>query len=260
MPYMPPPSLFAGYNPNQNPYGLPATSSVWPPPGRDNAAILNATANSSRTTGGYSPITFASGYPTTPARFSGGSTIRTISNRAPPRPPFPPGTVPYAELASLVNKFMAGQAQDPFIANLPNYLDLIGQRSKNIGEQLSGEVSSSTTNLLAQRGAERGISVGAGGPNAAAAWLAALGLTAEGVKQKGMENLSTAIADTPVPEIWNPMSLYVPEYLANLELEATRGPQYEGIGRFRRLVPQTPLGTTGTSSAGTKNRYGRMFA
>lgn len=133
-----------------------------------------------------------------------------------------PGSVPYADLAAMVNQFMTQQAVAPYIANLPGYTGLTQQRSANIGSQLAGQVSPSTTNLLAQRGAERGISVGAGGPNAAASWLAALGLTSEGLQQQGQANLSQAIADTPVPEIWNPMSLYVPERLAQQELAAAR--------------------------------------
>lgn len=141
-----------------------------------------------------------------------------------------PSAVPYADLAAKVNQFMAGQAQNPYIANLPGYLGLTQQRSANIGSQLAGQVSPSTTNLLAQRGAERGIGVGAGGPNAASAWLAALGLTSEGLQQQGQANLSQAIADTPVPEIWNPMSLYVPERLAQQELAAART---GGGGRIR---------------------------
>lgn len=170
------------------------------------------------------------------------------------RPPLPSGTVPYQQLAGLVNSFMTQQAQAPYVANLPGYTGLTQQRSANIGSQLAGQVSPSTTNLLAQRGAERGVSVGAGGPNATASWLAALGLTSEGIQQKGQENLSQAIADTPVPEIWNPMSLYVPEYLANLELEAARGggpttgtapAQSSGLGVYanvRRTPWYTPPG------------------
>ena len=102
------------------------------------------------------------------------------------------------------------------------------QQSMNIGAQLRGEVPQDVRNLISQAGAERGVMGGqaAGSPNANAAWLRALGLTSIGQQQAGTAGLTTAIQQTPIPEIWNPMSLYVPERLAQQELEAAQSGAY----------------------------------
>ncbi len=131
---------------------------------------------------------------------------------------------PYMKLAQQANQFMTQQAAAPFISNLPDYQGMVGQRSTNIGSQLRGEVPQDVQRLLSQAGAERGVAtgMGAGSPNANAAWLRALGLTSIGQQQLGQQGLTQAIADTPIPEIWNPMSLYVPERIAQLELAAAK--------------------------------------
>lgn len=229
-----PPSLFGGSSSSSGALRYPATTA---PTYAQNPLLLPSGSPGSP----YSKP-FSSSIPA----FGGGGggtqryrNVTIIPNRGGGgRPSLPAGTVPYKQLAELVNSFMTQQAVAPYIANLPDYTGMTQQRSANIGSQLAGQVSPSTTNLLAQRGAERGIGVGAGGPNAAAAWLAALGLTSEGLQQQGQQNLSQAIADTPVPEIWNPMSLYVPEYLANLELQAARGSGGgQALPNVRRRTP-----------------------
>jgi hypothetical protein len=112
------------------------------------------------------------------------------------------------------NAFMTQQAIAPFLANLPNYANMVGQRTENIGQQLQGELPQDVLNQIMQQGAERGIMTGAqGSPNANSAMLRALGLDSLQMQQMGSQGLSTAIADTPVPELFNPMSLYVPTVL-----------------------------------------------
>jgi hypothetical protein len=135
----------------------------------------------------------------------------------------PGGSTPYAGLASGVNQFMTGQAAAPYIANLPGYQAMTGQQSQNILSQLKGEVPQDVINQVLQQAAERGIATGtAGGPNANAAYMKMLGLTSLGLQQQGAQNLTQAIANTPVPELFNPMSLYVPEKLAGLSLGAAQ--------------------------------------
>ena len=111
---------------------------------------------------------------------------------------------------------MGQQVRAPFLANLPNYAGMVGQRSANTTNLLRGEVPPDVLRQIQQRGAERGVSTGmTGGPNMNASWLQALGLTSLGLQQQGSKELTQSIADTPVPEPWNPISLY----LAELEQE-----------------------------------------
>ncbi len=126
-------------------------------------------------------------------------------------------------LANQVNQFMGQQVRAPYLANLPNYAGMVGQRSANTTSLLRGEVPADVTRLIQQRGAERGVSTGmTGGPNMNASWLQALGLTSLGLMDKGSQQLSQSIADTPVPEPWNPISLY----LAEREQEAAQAPNW----------------------------------
>jgi len=57
-------------------------------------------------------------------------------------------------------------------------------------------------------------------PNANSAMLRALGLTSLGMQQQGSQNLTAAINDTPVPQLFNPASLIVPETLAKQQMDA----------------------------------------
>jgi len=115
-------------------------------------------------------------------------------------------------LGNQVNQFMAQQVRAPYLANLPNYASMVGQRSRNVGGFLRGEVPQDVTRLLQQRGAERGVATGmTGGPNLNASWLQALGLTSLGLMDKGSQQLTQSIADTPVPQPWNPIDLYLAE-------------------------------------------------
>lgn len=131
------------------------------------------------------------------------------------------GMVPYAGLTSDLNTLMTGEARAPYEANLPDYANLVAQRSANTGSMLRGEVPEDVRRQIINAGAERGIATGSpGSPNANAAWLQALGLTSIGLQQQGSANLSQSIQDTPVPQLFNPASLFVPQTLAADELRA----------------------------------------
>jgi hypothetical protein len=148
---------------------------------------------------------------------------------------------------------MTGQAVAPYLANLPNYANMVGQRSENIGQQLEGELPQDVLNQIMQQGAERGIMTGASGSNNAnSAMLRALGLNSLQMQQQGSQGLTQAIADTPVPEIWNPMSLYVPTVLGQQELDAARA------GRASAAVLDTndPGSTYNQWSQGATRNYG----
>lgn len=124
-------------------------------------------------------------------------------------------------LANQANQFMSGQANLALSRGLPQYGGLARQSSANTMNLLRGVVPEDVTQQIQQRGAERGVAMGSpGSPNANAAWLRALGLTSLGLQQQGEKNLTGAVARTPIPELWNPLSLYVPERTARNELMA----------------------------------------
>ena len=109
-------------------------------------------------------------------------------------------TLAFSDLADSANKFMTGQAIAPYLANLPNYANMVGSRTENITQQLKGQLPQDVINQIGQQAAERGVSSGSpGSPNANSAYLRALGLNSLQMQQQGNQNLSGAIADTPVP-------------------------------------------------------------
>lgn len=155
-------------------------------------------------------------------------------------------TVPYEDLASGVNQFMTGQAMAPYLANLPNFAANMGKRSENTTQMLEGQVPQDVIQQIAQQAAERGISGGApSSPNSGAAYLRALGLNSLQMQQQGAQQFSQEIADTPVPEIWNPMSLAVPMMLGQQEQNAAR----QGVA-----VQQSQKTAQAASDAWNKNR------
>jgi hypothetical protein len=111
------------------------------------------------------------------------------------------------------NQFMTSQAVAPFLQNLPGYANQVGQRSENTLAMLKGEVPDDVINQISTQAAERGISGGVPqSPNANAAYLRALGLTSLDLMGEGSKQLSQSVADTPVPELFNPASLWAPQY------------------------------------------------
>lgn len=148
------------------------------------------------------------------------------------------GAVPYGDYANKVNAQMTQAVQAPYIANLPGYLANITQRSHNTGAALRGELPQDVINLIGRQAAERGVATGSpGSANSNTAYLAALGLTSLGQQQSGAAQLSQSIQDTPVPQIFNPASIAVPEHLASLELNQAQ----LGAGSAARLPGSPPI-------------------
>lgn len=167
------------------------------------------------------------------------------------------GAVPYGDLATGINSLMTGQAQAPYIANLPGYLSMVAKRSSNIANDLSGNLPDDVVSQIIQAGAERGILTGSpGSANSNAAMLRALGLNSLALRQQGSQNLSQAIADTPVPQLFNPASLIVPTELGRQSLEAARAGGAGGAsprsGGITYNLPPPPMPTFApmTPSAG----------
>lgn len=138
-------------------------------------------------------------------------------------------TPQYGDLATDINSFMTSEAIKPYLANLPNYADMVGQRTQNIGSQLKGQLPQDVINQISQQAAERGVGSGSpGSANSNSAYLRALGLNSMQLQQQGSQNLSSAIADTPVPQLFNPASLIVPQINSNLALQQARLGQQVG--------------------------------
>lgn len=124
---------------------------------------------------------------------------------------------PFGPAAANNNAFMTNQSILPFLQNLPGYANAVGQRSENTQQMLEGRLPQDVVNQLATRAAERGIS-SPNSPNSNSAYLAALGLNSLQMMGQGSQQLSQSIQDTPVPELFNPASLWAPEYTAKSEL------------------------------------------
>jgi hypothetical protein len=91
-------------------------------------------------------------------------------------------------------------------------------------------------NQIAQQAAERGIATGtAGSPNANSAYLRSLGLNSLQMMGQGSQELSRSIADTPIPQLWNPLALQIPQTLGAQELAQAR---YGQAQQAQRNAPQ----------------------
>ncbi len=124
---------------------------------------------------------------------------------------------PFGPAAANNNAFMTNQSILPFLQNLPGYANAVGQRSQNTQQMLEGQLPQDVVNQISTRAAERGIS-SPNSPNSNAAYLAALGLNSLQMMGQGSQQLSQSIQDTPVPPLFDPASLWAPEYTAKSEL------------------------------------------
>lgn len=181
---------------------------------------------------------------------------QTQTGSTPTTPLSSAGAVPYGNLAASTNQFMIGQSQAPFLANLPNYASNVAQRGANTSSLLQGQVPPDVIRQMQQQAAERGIATGSpGSDNSNASYLQSLGLTSLGLQDQGSKELSQSIADTPVPQLFNPASLFVPEHLAGLEQRAaaaglSSGSRYPGFTMPSSLqVPGGRLGQGVTNPA-----------
>jgi hypothetical protein len=105
--------------------------------------------------------------------------------------------------------------------NLPYFQDMRSAESKGILDQLQGNLPEDVLNQVITRAAERGIRTGTpGGINSALLNQIAGGSLA--MVESGRKALGAAIEETPRAEIWNPISLYVPERTAARELATVK--------------------------------------
>lgn len=99
------------------------------------------------------------------------------------------------------NHTLGTDVQANIIKNLPNYMAMVGSDVKNIGSNLSGQLSADVIQQMQQQAAERGIATGSpGSQNSNAAYLRALGLTSMQLQNLGHSQLNEAIARTPVQQ------------------------------------------------------------
>lgn len=155
------------------------------------------------------------------------------------------------DTANNLNTFMAGEAQNQYLQNLPNYAGMINQQSNNISQQLKGQLPQDVIDQIGQQAAERGISNGmTGGQNTNSAYLRALGLNSLQMQQTGAQNLAQVRADTPVSPLFNPATFMVPDYFGNKELGAARMGMQSGRGFGGANItgmPQVGIGSRGFS-------------
>jgi hypothetical protein len=113
-------------------------------------------------------------------------------------------------LAGGVNAFNTGEVRKTLATNLPNYDALTAQSSQNILSHLKGQVPNDVITQILQQAAERGILTGTtGSPNADTAMLRVLGLTSLDLMGRGEQELSGAVARTPVAKPFDVTSLMV---------------------------------------------------
>jgi hypothetical protein len=116
---------------------------------------------------------------------------------------------------------------------------------------------------MAIAGAERGISVGSGGPNANAAYLRALGLTTEGLKAQGAQQFAAQIAATPLGKQFDwaafltlPSEQQQWQYLANV-LKAAPNPAAAQANNMNMALLGQLMGQNGMFGGG--NRGGGSY-
>lgn len=123
-------------------------------------------------------------------------------------------------LSNLINQINLNAQQQANAGRIPNAPALESASSANIAAELAGQVPQDVVNLLAQKGAERGVGMGApGSPNSNAAYLQALGLTSLQQQQLGQQNLTSALGRNPVAPIFDPSKmLLTPDQAGRLNL------------------------------------------
>jgi hypothetical protein len=113
-------------------------------------------------------------------------------------------------LAGQTNQFNNAQALAGLQANLPGYDAMAAQASQNIAGNLAGNVAPDVWRNLQQMAAERGTAIGSpGSPNSESGLLQALGITTNQLQNLGQQQLSQAVARTPVGPQFNPASQYL---------------------------------------------------
>jgi hypothetical protein len=154
----------------------------------------------------------------------------------------------------------AAGAQSQVAANLPGYAPMTQAASADILSNLQGQVPQDVRNQITQEAAERGISVGAGSPNANAALLRALGLTSLGLQNTGQQQLTAAIGRTPVGPAQNPANYLVTpaqqQDAAALQsiFNSAPVPAAAAQARMNALLAGLGRGSAGSTYSGTSDQ------
>lgn len=106
------------------------------------------------------------------------------------------------QTTSQTGETLGTDIESEIVKNLPGYHQMLGQDVANIYANLGGQVAPDVINLLQQQAAERGIATGMPGVGGVgnAAYLRALGLTSLQLQQLGNQQLTAAMARTPVQQ------------------------------------------------------------
>jgi hypothetical protein len=141
----------------------------------------------------------------------------------------------------------AAGAQEQLISNLPGYQGMTAQASQNILSDLQGKIPQDVMAVLNQAAAERGIGFDPTSPATNAAAMRAMGLTSLGLQQQGQQELTSAIARTPIGPQFNPATMAVTpaeeqqwQYLAN-ELAAAPDPTLAAMQNQQSLMDALKL-------------------
>ncbi len=110
-------------------------------------------------------------------------------------------------LAGGLNQFNEQQLIDQLVQGLPGYQANIGQASANTASNLAGQLPPDVIRQMQIRAAERGIA--APGPNANAAYLAAIGRNSLDLQNLGDQQLTAQIARTPKAPLYDPSQMFV---------------------------------------------------
>jgi hypothetical protein len=113
-------------------------------------------------------------------------------------------------LGTGVSNYLEDQLVNNYNVAIPDYSGLAAQSSQNIGSELRGELPQDVINQITQNAAERGIITGTSGSgNAEAALLRSLGLTSLNMTGLGEQNLSGAVARSPIAKPFDISSLFI---------------------------------------------------
>jgi hypothetical protein len=109
-----------------------------------------------------------------------------------------------------VNTFQQGQLQGAYNAAIPNYSGMAAQSSANIGSELAGQLPQGVLDQIIQGSAERGIATGTpGSANMNAAMVKQLLGSSLGLTQTGEQNLSGAVARSPIVQPFDISKMFV---------------------------------------------------
>lgn len=132
--------------------------------------------------------------------------------------PAPPTLDQIATMGGAINAQNRAAQAAAQAGRIPGEEALATKQSQIIGEEQQGLVPSDVVNLLRQQGAE-GSTITGGNPNAA--FLRALGLTSIGQQRQGVQDLATALGESPAAPLFDPTTqLLTPLQTGQLQLSA----------------------------------------